>query len=113
MIQRLIQSFAGVRGRDTLGVPLIEQRRMQAIWESQKKHVKCLQDPAGVALYTQTGTMKKGGVDLPVFRCARGSTSLECFHLHLNRFISGKITATFYSGQVALYLLLVYCTVCI
>ncbi|KAH3821117.1 hypothetical protein DPMN_122877 [Dreissena polymorpha] len=58
LIERLIESFAGVQGRDTLGVPLIDQRRMQAIWESQKKHVKCLQDTAGVAVYTQTGAMK-------------------------------------------------------
>ncbi|KAH3815495.1 hypothetical protein DPMN_144018 [Dreissena polymorpha] len=77
------------------------------------KHSRCGGDhpTAGVALYTQTGTMKKGGVDLPVFRCARGSTSFECFHLHLNRFIPGKKIATFYSCQVALYLL--YCTVSI
>ncbi|KAA8578286.1 hypothetical protein FQN60_016780, partial [Etheostoma spectabile] len=40
-------------------------------------------------LYTQTGRLTKGGVSLPVYRCARGSTSLESFHLHLNRFIPG------------------------
>ncbi|CAB3997296.1 Hypothetical predicted protein [Paramuricea clavata] len=30
-----------------------------------------------------------GGVTLPVLRCARGSTSLESFHLHVNKFIPG------------------------
>ncbi|XP_044023682.1 uncharacterized protein LOC122862327 [Siniperca chuatsi] len=34
-----------------------------------------------------TGRLTKGGVSLPVYRCARGSTSLESFHLH--RFIPG------------------------
>ncbi|XP_056120631.1 uncharacterized protein LOC130097715 [Rhinichthys klamathensis goyatoka] len=33
--------------------------------------------------------MTKGGIILPVYRCARGSTSLESFHNHLNRFIPG------------------------
>ena len=28
------------------------------------------QDPAGVQLYTKTGMLKKGGVELPVYRCA-------------------------------------------
>ena len=46
----------------------------------------CLQDPPGVPLYTMTGSMCKGGVTLPVLRCARGTTSLESFHLHLARY---------------------------
>ncbi|XP_051953220.1 uncharacterized protein LOC127623061 [Xyrauchen texanus] len=45
--------------------------------------------PPGVQLYTQTGSITKGGLTLPVYRCARGSTSLESFHNHLNRFIPG------------------------
>ncbi|ELT88144.1 hypothetical protein CAPTEDRAFT_211989 [Capitella teleta] len=48
-----------------------------------------IQNPPGMQLYTQTSTLKKGGVELKVYRCARGSTSLESFHLHLNRFIPG------------------------
>jgi hypothetical protein len=52
--------------------------------------VKCIQDPPGIELYTTTGQLKKGRVILPVFRCARGSTSLESFHLHLTRFVPGS-----------------------
>lgn len=44
----------------------------------------------GVQLYTVTGHLKKGGVTLPILRCARGSTSLESFHLHIARFIPGS-----------------------
>nr|XP_034315333.1 uncharacterized protein LOC117685153 [Crassostrea gigas] len=62
---------------------------MAEIWKQQQKHVQCIQDPPNVQLYTQTGVSKKGGGPLPVYRCARGSTSLECFHLHLARFIPG------------------------
>ncbi|XP_066553542.1 uncharacterized protein LOC136722123 [Amia ocellicauda] len=51
----------------------------------------CCSDPEGVQLYTQTGQLRKGGVLLPVYRCARGSTSLESFHLHLALFIPGEL----------------------
>ena len=71
---------------DSLGVPVISER-MVTIWEEEKKHIKCIQDPPGISLYTITGYIKKGGVELPVFRCARGTTSLESFHLHLARYV--------------------------
>ncbi|KAJ4938600.1 hypothetical protein JOQ06_003213 [Pogonophryne albipinna] len=86
-IHRLIQAFDGDAGRDSLGVPLINLARMSEIIKSQWKHVACIQDPPGVQLYTQTGSSVMGGHRLPTYRCARGSTSLESFHLHLNRFI--------------------------
>ena len=59
--------------------------QMVTIWNEEKKHVKCIQDPPGVALYSVTGHIRKGGIELPVFRVARGTTSLESFHLHLAR----------------------------
>ncbi|XP_051781942.1 uncharacterized protein LOC114641122 [Erpetoichthys calabaricus] len=37
----------------------------------------------------QTRRLVKGGITLPVFRCMRGLTSLESFHLHLDCFIPG------------------------
>ncbi|KAL5019738.1 hypothetical protein ScPMuIL_002636 [Solemya velum] len=72
-----------------LGVPLLDKQKAEDMWESQQRHVTCIQDPPGVTLYTHTGALRKGGQTLPTFRCARGSTSLESFHLHLNRFIPG------------------------
>ncbi|XP_061753808.1 uncharacterized protein LOC133551273 isoform X2 [Nerophis ophidion] len=75
--------------KDTLGVKLFDQGRMKEIWSTQRRHLGCIQDPPGVALYTRTSTVTRGGVALPVFRCARGSTSLESFHLHLSCFIPG------------------------
>ncbi|CAL8300616.1 unnamed protein product [Boreogadus saida] len=71
------------------GVPLLDHQRIQHIWPEQEKHVACIQDPEDFQLYTKTGTLNKGGVELCCYRCARGSTSLESFHLHLNRFIPG------------------------
>lgn len=90
LISGLIQSLDGPKGCDTLGVPLFESERIAEVWRVQQQHVSFIQDPEGVHLYTQTGTLKKGGVSLPVYRCARGSTSLESFHLHMNRFIPGR-----------------------
>jgi hypothetical protein len=70
-------------------VPLLDHQRIQHIWQEQEKHVACIHDPEDFQLYTKTGTLNKGGVELCCYRCARGSTSLESFRLHLNRFIPG------------------------
>lgn len=89
LIHELLLAFDGEQGRDSLGVPLLNSQKMWVIWETLKPHIACIQDPEGehqVQLYTETGTVLKGSIRLPVFRCARGSTSLESFHLHLNRF---------------------------
>ncbi|XP_053724454.1 uncharacterized protein LOC128760806 isoform X1 [Synchiropus splendidus] len=87
LIQEVLDTFW--TKTDTQGVALIDRARMEEIWRTQRRHLDCIQDPAGVALYTQTSEITKGGVKLPVYRCARGSTSLESFHLHLWRFIPG------------------------
>ena len=89
LLEELLKRLMGPAGNDSLGVPLLDRERMEHIWGVQRKHVKCIQDPPGVALYIKTGELTKGGVRLPTYRCARGSTSLESFHLHLNRLIPG------------------------
>ncbi|XP_051250176.1 uncharacterized protein LOC127359896 [Dicentrarchus labrax] len=90
LIGDLLETFGGANGRDTMGIPLLDQDRIQAIWTEQRRHLQCIQDPPDVELYTETSRLTKGGISLPVYRCARGSTSLESFHLHLNRFIPGE-----------------------
>ncbi|XP_077088783.1 uncharacterized protein LOC143740659 [Siphateles boraxobius] len=72
-----------------MGVRALDQERMQEIWLTQQRHIKCIQDPPGVQLYRKVGEVTKGGVILPLYRCARGTTSLESFHLHLKRFVPG------------------------
>ena len=86
LIEALLLSLSPAT--DSLGVPLLREE-MTNIWKEQQHHVPCLQDPAGVQLYTLTGHVRKGGVSLPVLRCARGTTSLESFHHHLVTFIPG------------------------
>ncbi|XP_056103250.1 uncharacterized protein LOC130082422 [Rhinichthys klamathensis goyatoka] len=87
LIGALLEAF--MDARETMGIPLVDQERMDVIWDTQRRHLPCIQDPPGVQLYTQTGSTTKVGIILPVYRCARGSTSLESFHNHLNRFIPG------------------------
>ena len=89
MIYDLLLTFTGPQGCDTTGVPLLDRQRVWEIWDNQKRHIACIQDPEGVQLYTKTGVLTKGGVQLPTYRCARGSTSLESFHLHIDKFIPG------------------------
>ena len=89
LVEDLLTFYCGPGGLDMAGMPLLDKERTSDVWESQKKHVACIQDLDGVQLYLQTGSLKKGDVELPVYRCARGSTSLESFHLHLNRFVPG------------------------
>lgn len=88
LIGDLIQVLSTDNARDVTGVPLFNEK-MPAIWEQQKKHIACLLDLPDCPLYTKIDTLVKGGVTLPVFRCARGSSSLESFHQHVNTFIPG------------------------
>lgn len=87
LIEKLLLSLSPAT--DSLGMPLLKEE-MKEIWDEQRRHIKCLQDPPGVMLYTITGHLQKGGVTLPVFRCARGTTSLESFHLHLVRLVTSQ-----------------------
>ena len=79
LIQQLIETFSSDVGKDTMGIPLLDAEHAWQIWDEQQKHLSCIQDPDGVELYTITGSKRKGGINLPVYRCARGSTSLESF----------------------------------
>lgn len=90
LIKELIDVFASDKGKDTMGIPLLNSGTIEQIWKEQQHHITCIQDPEGVQLYTKTGTLKKGGHKLPVYRSARGSTSLKSFHNHIDRFIPGN-----------------------
>ncbi|XP_075340662.1 uncharacterized protein LOC142399987 [Odontesthes bonariensis] len=89
-LERLLEELRGPKGRDLMGVPLLDEVRMDHIWRVQKRHIKCIQDVPGILLYTEVGSRNKSGIKLTSYRCARGSTSLESFHCHLNRFIPVK-----------------------
>ena len=104
LLENLLNVLMGDAGNDSLGVPLFDKERMKRTWQVQKKHIKCIQDPPEepqrTPLYTKTGELTKGGMRLPTYRCARGSTSIESFHLHVNRFIPGLSCHIFFSCVV-------------
>ncbi|XP_057700251.1 uncharacterized protein LOC130920813 [Corythoichthys intestinalis] len=87
MISGLLESVWELT--DTTGLRLVSHDAMQHIWKVQQKHLECLQDPPGVALYTKVGTLQKGGKQLDILRCGRGSSSLESFHRHQCTFVPG------------------------
>ena len=89
LIDQLIKSLRGDKGHDTLGMTIFDQPLMDKIWSEEKKHISCIQDPASIQLFVQTGTRRRGGVKLKTYCCAHGSVSLESFHLHITRFIPG------------------------
>ncbi|GFR88382.1 hypothetical protein ElyMa_000768800 [Elysia marginata] len=82
-------NLQGDAGLEAQGVPLFNIRKLEPTWEQQRSHCTCIQNPPGISLYKIVGRKSRGGVDLPIYRCARGTVSLESFHLHLNRFIPG------------------------
>ncbi|TKS65405.1 hypothetical protein D9C73_027938 [Collichthys lucidus] len=49
LIEQLLNELMGAKGRDFLGVPLLDQERMQHIWQVQQRHVKCIQDEPGTS----------------------------------------------------------------
>lgn len=86
MIESHIQAFDGDAACDTES----PTNKLSPYERDLEVPEACIQDPLGVQLYMQTGTVVKGEHRLSSYRCVRDSTSLESFHLHLNRFIPGK-----------------------
>ena len=76
LIEWLLLELSSPFATESSGEPVLSNK-MVTIWEEGKKHVKCIRDPDGIILHTITGHISKGGVKLPVFWCARGTTSLS------------------------------------
>ena len=87
-IEALFLSFSSAT--DTLGVPLLKAEMMEIWGAGTPPGLSARSTWCGVELYTTTGHINKGGVRLPVLGCARGSISLESFHLHLARFVPAQ-----------------------
>ncbi|XP_035986840.1 uncharacterized protein LOC118560170 isoform X1 [Fundulus heteroclitus] len=54
-IKALVDEMDSEKGRDTLGVPLVDHERIQQVWKDQQRHITCIQDPEGFSLYLKTG----------------------------------------------------------
>ncbi|XP_051532972.1 uncharacterized protein si:ch73-112l6.1 isoform X1 [Myxocyprinus asiaticus] len=85
LIEQLLKDF--MEATDMMGIRLVDQERMMEIWRTQRCHLSCIQDPPDVQLYRKVGEVTRGGVNLPVYNCARDFASIDSFHWHLNHFI--------------------------
>lgn len=94
LIEQLLKDF--MAATDFVGNKLVDQERMEEIWQAQQCHLLCIQDPPGIQLYKKVGEVTRGGLILPLYHCARGVRSLESFHQHLNHFIPGTCTNDLY-----------------
>ena len=80
---------------DTLGMPLLKDD-LAEIWEEQRRHIQCLQDPQECpSTLSQAMPTRRG--KLLVSRCASGNTLLKSFHLHLARFVPGTYAINFWA----------------
>jgi len=50
MLEELTACFYSDLGKDTMGVPLLDHDRTHQMWDQQRQHIPCIQDPAGVCL---------------------------------------------------------------
>ena len=61
LIEGLLLQLSGFFATDSTGEPVLNDK-MITIWEEEKKHVKCIQGPDGIMLFTITGHITNGGV---------------------------------------------------
>ena len=82
LIEGLLLQLSSSFATDSTDEPVLNDK-IVTIWEEEKKHVKCIQSPDGIMLYTITGHITNSGGLTASVSYARGTTSLEPFHLHL------------------------------
>ncbi|KAK7131740.1 hypothetical protein R3I93_018338 [Phoxinus phoxinus] len=90
LVHLVIQELKGPAGLDESGVSLFKSpEAIDEMWTSQQRHLECIQDPPGMAMYRVARTTTINGVDLPYYKGLRGSNSLEGFHKSLPHMIPG------------------------
>nr|XP_055033530.1 uncharacterized protein LOC129421673 [Misgurnus anguillicaudatus]XP_055035580.1 uncharacterized protein LOC129423120 [Misgurnus anguillicaudatus] len=90
LVHLVIEELKGPAGLDESGVSLFKSpAAIDEMWASQQRHLECIQDPPGMAMYRVARTTTINGVDLPYYKCLRGSNSLEGFHKSLPQMIPG------------------------
>ena len=99
LIERLLLELSNPLATDSSGEPVLSNK-MVTIWEEEKKHVKCIQGPDGIILYTITGHISKGGMELPVFRCARVAWNCQCSGVHVEPRPLNLFTSTWQGMQI-------------
>jgi len=89
-ITHIIDVLKGDAGKDQYQTSLFKANIIDWVWGNQRRHVHCITDPPGVHMYRLVRHRSRNGVLVPVYKCVRGSNSLEGFHQHLKHMIPGK-----------------------
>ncbi|KAK5617213.1 hypothetical protein CRENBAI_010624 [Crenichthys baileyi] len=92
------QPFSGPAGPNPPQNPVRAISPSKGIWDTPETGPQVHPGPArGFKLFPPEWEADgKGGIPPPGYRCARGSTSPESFHLHLGRFIPGELVVPRY-----------------
>ncbi|KAJ8370311.1 hypothetical protein SKAU_G00103390 [Synaphobranchus kaupii] len=59
------------------------------MWAGHQRYLECIQDPPDMNMYRVACTTTINHVDVPYYKCLRGSNSLEGFHKALQNIIPG------------------------
>ena len=78
LIEGLLLQLSSPFATGSTGEP-VPSDKMVTIWKEEKKHVKCIQNPNGIILYTITGQINKGGVYCQCFGVHVGPHRWSCF----------------------------------
>ncbi|XP_076841988.1 uncharacterized protein LOC143486080 [Brachyhypopomus gauderio] len=90
LIHLAIEELKGPAGLDENGVSLFKTpEAIDEMWAAQQRHLECIQDPPDMYMYRVARTTTIHGVDVPYYKCLRGSNSLEGFHKALPNMIPG------------------------
>ncbi|KAJ8370303.1 hypothetical protein SKAU_G00103350 [Synaphobranchus kaupii] len=90
LIHLAIEELKGPAGLDESGVSLFKTpEAIDEMWAGQQRHLECIQDPPDMNMYRVARTTTINNVDVPYYKCLRGSNSLEVFHKALPNMIPG------------------------
>ncbi|XP_056620714.1 uncharacterized protein LOC130434530 [Triplophysa dalaica] len=90
LIQIAIDELKGPAGVDEGGVSLFKSAEaIDGVWEGQQRHLECIQDPPEMSMYRVAHSTNINRMEVPYFKCLRGSNSLEGFYKTLPHMIPG------------------------
>nr|XP_008281292.1 PREDICTED: uncharacterized protein LOC103358197 [Stegastes partitus] len=90
LIHLAIEELKGPAGLDESGVSLFKTpEAIDEVWAAQQRHLECIQDPPDMIMYRVAHITKINSIDVPYYKCLRGSNSLKGFHKVLPNMIPG------------------------
>ncbi|GAA6108197.1 uncharacterized protein LOC116324518 [Tachysurus ichikawai] len=80
LISLVTEKLKGPIGLDKNGVSLFKTpAAIDEVWASQQRHLERIQDPPNTIMYRVARSTTINDVDVPYYKCLRGSNSLRDF----------------------------------